>query len=346
MPRNSRRFASFAALVCATLVMAGCTSAPTPTPSPSDIPPTVPATPTDVRVAALNGPTAMGMAKMVTDSRAGANPEADTNNYEFTLVSAPDEIVAKIVSGEVDIAAIPANLASVLYNKLDSDLQVLTINTLGVLSIVGAHPTRDSTLSIADLKGRTLCAAGKGAVPEYTLTYVLTENGLDITKDVDIQWVPEHGACLALLTENVETLAMLPQPFVTAASAKVPDLAVLIDLNDAWEQVNPSQMLTGVTVVRKAFAEAHPEAIAAFLNTYTASVDFTRDDIKTAAALIGDLKIVDAGIAEVALPHCNIVFITCGDMKDNLSGFLAVLEGITPASIGGTLPGADFYYGA
>ncbi|MDR3070550.1 MAG: ABC transporter substrate-binding protein [Propionibacteriaceae bacterium] len=354
-----RRFASITAALCATLALAtGCAAtAPPPAPSPSDSPPPPPAAAADVRVAALNGPTAMGMAKMITDARAGTTAAADANRYDFALIAAPDEVVAKIVGGEVDIAAIPANLASVLYAKLKGDLQVLNVNTLGVLSIVGTgnseiteNPAEAGdfpSMTVKELRGKTLCAAGKGAVPEYALAYLLEKNGLDIAKDVDIQWVPEHAACLALLTENVETLAMLPQPFATAASAKIPDLAVQIDLTKAWNEVNPdSQMLTGVTVVRKAFAQEHPEAVSSFLSTYLASVNFTNNDVAAAAALIGGLKIVDAEVAEEAIPECNIVFITGTDMKKDLSGFLTVLHGVNPAAVGGALPGDDFYFGA
>ena len=175
------------------------------------------------RVAALKGPTAMGMVKMMSDA-----PDA----YGFTISAAIDEITPKLVKGEVDIAAVPANMASVLYNNTEGAVKVLAINTLGVLYIVENGDSGVS--SIADLKGRTLYASGKGASPEYALNYLLAQNGLDPETDVTVEYKSEHAECLASLLANEGSLALLPQPFVTTAQMKQPTVQVALDLNDEW----------------------------------------------------------------------------------------------------------------
>ena len=218
------------------------------------------------RVAALKGPTAMGMVKMMDDA-----PDA----YDFTIAAAIDEITPKLVKGEFDIAAVPANLASVLYNNTQGKVKVLAVNTLGVLYIV---ENGDSGVTdVADLKGRTIYASGKGASPEYALNYLLTQNGLDPEKDVTVEYKSEHSECLAALLANEGSVALLPQPFVTTAKSKQPSVKVVLDLNDEWAKLQegseqPSRLITGVVVARTEFIEQQPQAVSDFLDAYKASL--------------------------------------------------------------------------
>ena len=290
---------------------------------------------TPVRVVALKGPTAMGMVQMM-----------DSGAYEFTIEAAVDAVTPLVAQGKVDIAAVPANLASVLYNKLEGGVQVLAINTLGVLYIVenGTEIT-----GVADLKGRTIYASGKGATPEYALNYILTGFGIDPAQDVTIEWKSEHAECLNALLSDEHGVALLPQPFVTTALSKAEGLRVAIDLNDPWNELqageeNPSALLTGVVIVRRAFAEENPGAVAAFLDDYKASVEYVNGNVEAAAALVGSYDIVPEAVALKALPACNIVMIEGEEMQGKLSGYLGVLFGQNPAAVGGALPAEDFYY--
>lgn len=292
-----------------------------------------------VRVVALNGPTGMGMVKMMKD-------EAENPGYQFSLESAPDVITPAIIKGEVDIACVPANLASVLFNKTQGGVQVLAVNTLGVLYIV----ERGDTIHTAeDLRGRTLYVSGKGATPEYAINYILTGAGLDPEKDVDLQFCAEHAECLTNLLANENAVAMLPQPFVTVAQTKASDLRVALDLTEEWDKLQegseaPSSMITGVVVARKAFVEANPDAVKAFLTEYAASVAYVNENVDEAAKLIGEYGIVAENVAKVAVPKCNIVCITGEEMKTKLSGYLNVLFVQNPATVGGQLPDDGFYY--
>ena len=288
-----------------------------------------------VRVMALKGPTAIGMIRMME------NP----GEREFSIVGAVDAVGPALIKGEADIAAVPANLASVLYNNTDGAVQVLAINTLGVIYIVDSG---DSVHSVEDLRGKTLYASGKGATPEYALNYILSGNGIDPEKDVTIEWKSEHAECLAALMAG-EGIAMLPQPFVTTAQMKADNIRVALDLTEEWDklqkgQENASAMLTGVVVARRAFAEANPEAVAAFLDDYKASVEFVNSDVGAAAELVGKFDIVPAAVAAKAIPACNIVFIEGDEMEAKLSGYLSVLFSQNPKAIGGKLPAEDFYY--
>ena len=251
-----------------------------------------------------------------------------------------------LVKGDLDIAAVPANLASVLYNNTEGKVRVLAINTLGVLYIVERGETISS---IADLKGRTLVSAGKGSTPEYALNYILRGNGLDPETDLTIEYKSEHSECLAALLQDDTLVAMLPQPFATVAMSKADDLRPALDLTEAWDQLQadaetPSTLITGVAVARADFIEQNPEAVARFMEDYRESVIFVQDNAHDAAQLIGQFDIFEAGPAENALPYCNITFIDGEDMQGLLSGYLAVLYEAEPASVGGALPGEDFYF--
>lgn len=294
--------------------------------------------PGQIRIAALKGPTAMGMIKMMDD-------ESENSEFQFTIAGAADEITPGIVQGNIDIACVPANLASVLYNKTEGGVEVLAINTLGVLYIVeNGEPTITSP---ADLKGKTIYASGKGATPEYALRYILTQNGIDPDSDVTIEWKSEHAECLSALVSDEGSAAMLPQPFVTTAQAKNENVNVSLDLNSAWEELNNgSALVTGVVIARSEFIEDYPAAVDSFLEEYGASVDYVSANVEDAAQLIGKFDIVPAAVAEKALPKCNIVFISGAEMKEKLSGYLGVLFDSAAVSVGGALPGDDFYYGA
>ena len=299
--------------------------------------------PVDVNVTALKGPTAMGMVQMMDDAD---NGKIDSENYQFTIAASIDEVTPSISQGETDIAAVPANVSSVLYNKLEGGVQVLAINTLGVLYIV---ENGDTVQSVADLRGKTIYASGKGATPEYALNYILQENGIDPASDVTIEWKSEHSECVAALAQDPSGIAMLPQPFVTTAQAQNPDLRVALDLTEEWDKIqenaeNPSALLTGVVIVRTEFAKEHPEAVSDFMERYKSSVEFVNENVDEAAQLVGNYDIVPAEVAKKASPACNIVCITGDEMQEKLSGYLAVLNEQNPEAIGGQLPDDDFYY--
>ena len=298
-----------------------------------------------VNVLALKGPTAMGMVSLMDQADQG---EITEETYDFQIVASPDEVSPAIAQGTADIAAVPANLASVLYQKTNGGVQVLTINTLGILYLV---ENGEQIQSVSDLKGKTIYASGKGATPEYALNYILKENGLTPGEDVQIEWKSEHAECVAALAEHEDAAALLPQPFVTTAQSKNDSLRVALDLTEEWDKIQKdnggnSSLVTGVTVVRTEFAREHPEIVEDFMERYQESVSYVNEHIEETAKLIGDYDIVSEEIAKKALPECNIVYIDGAEMKEKLSGYLEVLEQENPQAVGGVLPADEFYYDA
>ena len=301
--------------------------------------------PVAVRTAALKGPTAMGLVRFMSEADAGNLADED---WSFQILASADEVAPLIAKSEVDIAAVPANLASVLYNKTEGAVRVIAINTLGVLYVCELG---DEVNTVSDLRGRTIYSAGKGATPQYALEYVLRQAGLDPDSDVTIEWKSEHAECVAALAEGVGAVAMLPQPFVTTAQAKNDQIRVALDLNREWESAceaagQKARLITGVAVVRSEFADAHPEAVDAFLDHYRESVEYVNGNVGEAAKLVAGYGIVPETVAAKALPACNITFVAGQDMKDQLSGYLEILHGQNAQAVGGSLPGDDFYYGA
>lgn len=293
------------------------------------------------KVGALKGPTSMGMVQMINESKENKNKE-----YNFTIYNSVDEIVPKVVSGEIDIAAIPSNVASVIYNKTKGKIDTLAINTLGVLYVV---ENGNSIKTIDDLKGKTIYSSGKGATPQFALDYILKKNKIDPQKDVNIEYKSEHTEALASLVNDKNGVAVLPQPFVTVAKAKNKNLSVVLDLTKEWDKVNKGgkdkgTLITGVLIARKDFVDKYPEKVKSFMNEYKKSVEFTNKNVEEAAKLIGENKIVPTPIAKAAIPKCNITYIDGKEMKDKLSGYLKVLYDANPKSIGGQMPGEDFYY--
>ena len=326
---------------CSTAGDAGTSETPGSSSTPSDV--TEMADPIDVNVMALKGPTAMGMVEFMNEADSGTITD---NNYHFNITAATDEVSAALAQGTTDIATVPANLASVLYNNTEGGVQVLAINTLGVLYIVESG---DTVHSVEDLRGKTIYASGKGNTPEAALNYVLTQNGIDPSADVTIEWKSEQAECLSALMAEENAIAMLPQPFVTTAQAQSESLRVALDLTEEWDALQadsetPSTLVTGVVVARTTFVEEHPEVVSAFLDRYQESVDYVNSNVEEAAQLVGQYEIVTAEVAQKALPECNIVFIEGDEMKEKLSGYLSVLFEQNPQSVGGALPDDAFYF--
>lgn len=294
------------------------------------------AVPVDVTVLAMKGPTAMGLVDFMTQNEAG---KITTNNYDFTILTAIDEVTAKIGKGEADIATVPANVASVLFNKTEGKVKVLGINTLGVLYIV---ENGDTITSINDLAGKTIYASGKGATPEYALNKILAANGL---KDVTIEWKSEQAEVVAAIAKTEGAIAMLPEPFATTALSKNEALNVVLDLTKVWKESEiDGSLVTGVVIANSEFIASNPAAIEDFMTRYQASVDFVNSSVEEAAKQVGSYEIVPEPVAKVALPKCNITLIDETEMKDTLSSYLTVLFEQNPKSIGGKMPTDEFYY--
>lgn len=344
-----KRFLCFCAALL--LMLSACASSPAPVESAPAAEPTaavetvepeavesVPAQP--VRLGAMTGPTGIGMVKLFAD--------AEETQYTRTIVGSADELTPKILQGELDIVSVPANLASVLYQKTGGGVQALAVNVLGVLYI--GELGGETVQSFADLKGQTIYATGKGSTPEYFLRYVLRENGVDPDTDVDIQWKSEPNEVLALLNAQGSGIAMLPQPSISAASAKLGEnFRIALSLSDAWEAIgNGSLCTTAVILARTEFAKENPQAVESFLADYAASAAWVNENPGEAAQLCNDLEVLTLAVPVLtqAIPKCNVVCITGQEMKTALSGCLEVLMGENPKAVGGELPGGDFYYGA
>ena len=297
-----------------------------------------------VTVYALSGPTGVGMVHLMEAHRQGQT----AIDYDLQLAYAPDEPAAKLISGDCDIAAIPTNLAATLYNKTKGGVQVLALNTLGVLYLLqnGGEPVT----SVADLRGRTVYSTGQGANPEYILRYLLTQNGLDPDKDVHIAFVAENTELIGKIAGGQAELALLPEPAASVARTKNAAIQTVLDCTEEWARVTTdgSRLTMGCVAVRTAFAAQHPDRVAQFLREYETSLQKAQqaDVAETARLCVQFGVLTEQTIAETAIPRCNLCYCAGAEMKQYLSGFLQVLYRENSKSVGGALPDEDFYYGA
>lgn len=294
--------------------------------------------PITMKVAGLAGPTGVGMVKLMSDKDAGTAK----NDYQFTVVSDPKEIVAGMLNSSYDIAACPVNLAATLYNKLEGNLQVLAVNTKGVLYVLENGNTINS---FADLAGKKLYATGQGSTPEYILNYLLEKNG--IADKVTVEYVESHDELASLAAAGKATIAMLPEPKVTAAMTKNADLRIALNLTEEFEKASGKTLIQGVIVAKKDFVTNNPEAVKMFLSEYKASIDYTASNLEDTATLCETYGIIPkAAMAKKAIPNCNIAYIDGADMKTAVAANLQLFYDANPQSIGGKMPADDFYYGA
>ena len=293
--------------------------------------------PTVIRIGSLKGPTTMGMVKLLSDNEAGLTAV----KYESTVVANATELMPLFLRGELDVLALPVNAGAVLYNKSQAGATLLAVNTLGVLYIV--EKGGETITSVADLKGKTIYATGKSTTPEYALSYLLSQNGLDIATDVTMEWKSEASEVVAQMATLDSAVALLPQPFVTVAQTKVEGLRVALDMTAEWANVG-STLITGGLIIRTAFLNEHPEAVKTFLEEYSASTQYVNENVEEAAALVEQYIGVAAGVAKKAIPACNIVCMTGEEMKAAAEKYLTVLFELNPDAVGGAMPEESFYY--
>lgn len=327
----------FVVMALAFGLLAGC-GAPVPSEEAPEVV-TEEAAPTTFHIASLKGPTTMGMVKLMKDAQTGTLK----HDYQFQMFGTADEIVPLLVKGELDVALVPCNLASVLYNKTNGGVQMAAVNTLGVLYVV---ENGDSIHSIEDLRGKTIYNTGKGTSPEYVLNYILQQNGLEPGKDVAVEFKSESTELAVLLEGAENAIAVLPQPYVAGLIAQNPNVRVALNLTEEWDKVSEdSGLVTGVVLVRTQFATENAAALTEFLTDYEASTVYVNENSKEAAEWIAEYGIVaKAPIAEKALPFCNITYLDNDEMKAKVDGYLKVLFDANPQSVGGALPGDDFYF--
>ncbi|MCH5274758.1 MAG: ABC transporter substrate-binding protein [Lachnospiraceae bacterium] len=322
--KNLRKLQVLCLLLAGILLLGGCGSSKT----------------ADFRVGALKGPTTIGLLQLMEKAE---NNETE-NTYTFTMAVGADELTPLLVQGELDMVLVPANVAAILYNKTQGGICVVDINTLGVLYIVSGS---EAINSFEDLRGKTIYLTGKGTTPDLALQYLLSANGIDLS-EVSLEYRSEATEIAALLAENPENIAVLPQPFVTVACAQNEQLAIRISMTEEWERVQGdggSRLVTGVTVVRKEFLEENPEAVKLFLTEHAESTRYTETNLDETAALCVKAEIIaNENVAKKAIPYCNITCMTGEEMKEALSGYLGVLYEMNPESVGGSLPEDDFYY--
>lgn len=327
-------------LLALTLVLSltACgTQADTEPQQPDDTP-----APAEVNLYVLSGPTGIGAMNLWATADAGETQ----NTYHITMPGANDEVVAAISNGDADIAAVATNLAATLYNKTNGGVTVLAVNTLGVLSLLGSG---QEIASIADLAGKTIYAPGQGANPEYILRYVLSGNGLDPDKDVTIRFVGEGSELLTVWQTDPEAVIMAPQPVATSILMQNENTRTLFNMTDEWDKVSggDSTLMMGCVIVRNAFLQENPGAVELFLQEYAASIEKAQSDVEGTAALCEQYGLIPkAALAQKAIPSCGLTFVTGAEMKSALSGYLQVMFDADPKSVGGAMPGDDFYYGA
>lgn len=296
----------------------------------------------EINLYVLSGPTGIGAMNLWAASDAGETK----NTYHITMPGTNDEVVAALSKGDADIAAVATNLAATLYNKTDGGVTVLAVNTLGVLSLLS---NGQEAATVSELKGKTIYAPGQGANPEYILRYVLSGNGLDPDKDVTLRFVGEGSELLTVWQSDPEAVILAPQPVATSILMQNENAKTLFDMTEEWDKIagGDSTLMMGCVIVRNEFLQANPGAVELFLQEYAASIEKAQSDVEGTAALCQQYGLIPkAALAQKAVPSCGLTFVTGAEMKTGLSGYLQVMFDANPKSVGGTLPGDGFYYGA
>ena len=294
----------------------------------------------DVNIAGLKGPTSIGMIKMFDEK-----PSLGKNITSiYSVANTPDILVAKLVKKEVDIAALPTNVASKMYNKTNGAYKLAAINTFGMLYLVTNNVKINDW---SDLKGKKINIIGKGSTPDYVFNFLLKKNGINPEKDVELDYSLNQAELAQAIAANKVNIAVLPEPFVTMVIMKNKNVKISMNLQDEWEKIQGenSPIAMGCIVVRTDFAKTHPKAVNTFLKEYEKSINWVNKNPEKAGILVKKFGVLDnAKLAEKAIPNCNIRFLNADKAKNTVNSFLKVLYDFTPSSVGGKLPDEGFFY--
>ncbi|MBQ9703527.1 MAG: ABC transporter substrate-binding protein [Clostridia bacterium] len=291
-----------------------------------------------IKVTTLNGTTGFGMAPLMKENSLGNT----SNKYEFKVETDPTLVTAGLINGTIDIAALPTNAAANVYNKTNGGVQIIAINTLGVLYVVTNNV---NITSIADLEGKTVYCPAQN--PLFITKYIIEKNNLSDKVTIDSTTYATPDALRAAVIAGEVEIAVLPEPMVTIAKSNNADLKVSLDLTEEWNKISGGkQLVQGCVVVRTEFAEAFPGSVDQFLKEYKASIEALNEDATTGASYVKEFGIfANDKVAAKAIPNCNIAYLDGKDMKEAMKNFLEAMNSIAPASIGGAIPGEYFYYG-
>lgn len=276
------------------------------------------------RIGYFPGTTGIGMAKMISD----ADPA-----YSFTKFNSPAEIMAKLVTGEIDIAAYPTNGVPALNSKVEGGVQYLAVNTLGVLYLCTNGIAIEK---LSDLEGQTIYFPEQA--PKLVLEYILKKNNINVTfSQSSLDLLPDQ----IVSGENGVQIALLPEPKVTVAkvsatSKGIDSFAISpVDLNAEWNKISDNTpMVQGCLVVRTAFARDNAAAVEQFLTAYEASISYVKEssNLDSAAHMVVDADILPkVPIAKQAIPRSNITYMVGDDMKTAVLGFLEAFSAAYPA---------------
>ena len=319
----------------ATEAPAAAPEAPAEPETPAE--PEAPSEPVTIRIGGQQGPTSMGMVKMLKDSENGLT----TNKYEYTL-GAADELNAAFIKGDLDVVAISANAIAVLNAKTKGQVLFCGVNALGCNYIL---ENGNTVTDLQSLKGKTIYSVGKGLTPEYCMAHIFEIHGMNLYEDVEIIWKSDANEIVSILASTPGAIGMLPQPVATVVQMQAPDVRVAVDLVAAWDEKDTeSKFILAGLAVRKEFAEQNPEALKAFLEDYTASTNFVNENPAEGAALIEEYGLFKAAIAQKAIPSTNLVCITGQEMADVTTAYLQILFDQSPEAVGGAMPVAEDFY--
>jgi len=290
----------------------------------------------DYTVGVLRGPTAIAFAPLLS----GESSQVAGRDLVPRIFPSPDVLVARIISGDVDAATIPSNLAAQLYNR-GVDIEVVCTFIWGVLYVVG--PQGSDGLSA--LSNGEVYAPGRGATPDLVLRYLLDRQGL--SDSVTVRYGFSQVEIAQLLIAGQIDYAVLPEPFVTRVLRGADNRVVVADLQRLWLEETgleiPQTVLVTVGSSGRPAAGA-PTVPGDLVSVLTESVYRVNNAPQRALAQVDTLGLgLDEPTAMDALPRLNLRVETARESRPALEAYFAVLEQFNDQAIGGRLPEAAFY---
>lgn len=288
-------------------------------------------------LATLKGPSAMGMIKMIDSLNKGTG-----HRVEVKILSEPLQVRKMMLDGSADFAILPTTMAAIMYNK-GLKYRLIAVPVWGTLYLVGSEAGVDSW---EDLKGKRIYVMARGMTPDVMFRYLLTKNGIDPDKDVNLDYsFPTHIDLANGVAAGQAPLAVISEPLASLVIKRNKDIRRILDLEEEWNRFEDIAVAETAFLGKESVIQKDRETVDGIVSAYALSTDWVNQHPDSAAVLIVKYGILpDTDVAASAVPGSHLKFVKAYDAQKEVEDYLNVFYKLNPDITGGKIPDENFIY--
>ena len=291
---------------------------------------------TVVTVVAPKSPATIPVLRMIENDCMGENIKLDLQLYGDM-----EAMMALASGGDYGILIVPVHTAANLKNK---GIDVKMVNAFGWGGMYLSTTDPDCN-GWKDLEGKELYVPAKGSVPDIMTQYFLSQNGLEIGKNVEVVY-SSHAEIAQLIAAGTIQYAVDAQPFVTSNLKNVDGYRVISEFAEDWKltQGEAYSMPGNCTVVNSDYLSENESVVLDFNKKFSDAIKWMVENPDEAGALANTYLNANAELIAAAMPGFCLDYKSAADARNDVEEYFKVLLELKPESIGDKIPDESFYY--